>query len=77
MDTLFGLLSGVHRDHLLDIVPKMVSQWILLATDTEFTEVEANALGRPTHGVKFMKLVKDELLNKSNKCLLVSTEDKE
>jgi DNA sulfur modification protein DndD len=44
MDTPFGRLSGVHRDHLLDTIPKMASQWILLATDTEFTAIEADAL---------------------------------
>lgn len=44
MDTPFGRLSGAHRDRLLSTIPQMASQWILLATDTEFTEVESNVL---------------------------------
>lgn len=60
MDTPFGRLSGMHRDHLLDTIPKMASQWILLATDTEFTEVEANALRQTNAWGKIYELVKDE-----------------
>ncbi|MEA3546461.1 MAG: hypothetical protein U9R66_02270 [Thermodesulfobacteriota bacterium] len=59
MDTPFGRLSGVHRDHLLDTVPKMASQWILLATDTEFTEVEAKALRQTNAWGKIYELVKE------------------
>lgn len=59
MDTPFGRLSGVHRDHLLDTVPKMASQWILLATDTEFTEVEARALRQTNAWGKIYELVKE------------------
>ncbi|NVM20271.1 MAG: AAA family ATPase [Desulfobacterales bacterium] len=59
MDTPFGRLSGVHRDHLLDTIPKMASQWILLATDTEFTEVEANALRQTNAWGKIYELVKE------------------
>lgn len=60
MDTPFGRLSGVHRDHLLDSIPKMASQWILLATDTEFTEVEANALRQTNAWGKIYELVKEK-----------------
>jgi DNA sulfur modification protein DndD len=59
MDTPFGRLSGVHRDHLLDTIPKMASQWILLATDTEFTEVEAHALRQTNAWGKIYELVKE------------------
>jgi DNA sulfur modification protein DndD len=59
MDTPFGRLSGVHRDHLLDSIPKMTSQWILLATDTEFTEVEAHALRQTNAWGKIYELVKE------------------
>lgn len=59
MDTPFGRLSGVHRDHLLDNIPKMASQWILLATDTEFTEVEAHALRQTNAWGKIYELVKE------------------
>jgi len=59
MDTPFGRLSGVHRDHLLDSIPKMASQWILLATDTEFTEVEAHALRQTNAWGKIYELVKE------------------
>lgn len=59
MDTPFGRLSGIHRDHLLDTIPKMASQWILLATDTEFTEVEAHALRQTNAWGKIYELVKE------------------
>jgi DNA sulfur modification protein DndD len=60
MDTPFGRLSGVHRDHLLDTIPKMASQWILLATDTEFTTAEANVLRQTNSWGKIYELVKEE-----------------
>jgi len=41
MDTPFGRLSGVHRDNLIEYIPKLTRQWILLATDTEFSREEA------------------------------------
>ncbi len=44
MDTPFGRLSGEHRDKLINNIPKLASQWILLATDTEFSEEEAKNL---------------------------------
>jgi DNA sulfur modification protein DndD len=44
MDTPFGRLSGVHRDNLIEYIPKLTRQWILLATDTEFSREEADKL---------------------------------
>jgi DNA sulfur modification protein DndD len=44
MDTPFGRLDGEHRDKLIDCLPKLAKQWILLATDTEFTSAEVTAL---------------------------------
>jgi len=44
MDTPFGRLSSEHRNKLIRNVPDFSLQWILLATDTEFTDVEVDAL---------------------------------
>ncbi|MDD5210575.1 MAG: AAA family ATPase [Elusimicrobiales bacterium] len=44
MDTPFGRLSGAHRDKLLEKIPLWTKQWVLLATDTEFTKEEADKL---------------------------------
>lgn len=44
MDTPFGRLSGAPRDACLQRLPNLLTQWILLTTDTEFTIDEANAL---------------------------------
>jgi len=60
MDTPFGRLSGEHRDHLLATIPKIASQWILLATDTEFTKVEAEALRQTSAWGKIFVLAKRE-----------------
>ncbi len=60
MDTPFGRLSGKHRDHLIETIPKMASQWILLATDTEFTAVEANVLRQTNTWGKIYELQKEE-----------------
>lgn len=40
MDTPFGRISGNNRDNLIENIPKLTSQWILLLTDTEFTTSE-------------------------------------
>lgn len=37
MDTPFGRISGNNRDNLIEKIPKLTSQWILLLTDTEYT----------------------------------------
>ncbi len=44
MDTPFGRLSGEHRDRLIFKIPQLTKQWILLATDTEFSKEEARKL---------------------------------
>ncbi|MGO5064186.1 MULTISPECIES: AAA family ATPase [unclassified Clostridium] len=40
MDTPFGRVSGENRDKLINQIPFITSQWILLMTDTEFTRAE-------------------------------------
>ena len=40
MDTPFGRISGTNRDNLINILPELTKQWILLMTDTEFTRAE-------------------------------------
>ena len=40
MDTPFGRISGTNRDHLIDNIPSLTSQWILLLTDTELSRTE-------------------------------------
>ena len=44
MDTPFGRLSNDHRKNVIDKVPNWCSQWIFLATDTEFTTNEFSSL---------------------------------
>lgn len=44
MDTPFGRLSGAPRDACLKNLPNLLSQWILLTTDTEFQTEEASVL---------------------------------
>lgn len=43
MDTPFGRLSNSHRKALINNLPQLCSQWILLATDTEYRNTEHNA----------------------------------
>jgi DNA sulfur modification protein DndD len=40
MDTPFGRISGNNRDHLIDNIPNLTSQWVLLLTDTELSKTE-------------------------------------
>lgn len=40
MDTPFGRISGKNRDNLIENIPNLTSQWILLLTDTEFSVSE-------------------------------------
>lgn len=56
MDTPFGRLSHEHRRNLLQNVPKWCTQWILLATDTEFGRLEANILRSTENWSKFYVL---------------------
>ncbi|MEI8149746.1 MAG: hypothetical protein WCG53_04275, partial [Actinomycetes bacterium] len=61
MDTPFGRLSYEHRQNLINQVPLFASQWILLATDTEFRRQEAQLLKRSETWGKFfiLRLTKD------------------
>lgn len=52
MDTPFGRLSGTNRDNLIEHIPDMTNQWVLLLTDTELTNVERE------HFEKFNKVGK-------------------
>src|SRR5699024_1046108 len=40
MDSPFNRLSGMNRDNLIEKIPNLTSQWILLVTDTELTPSE-------------------------------------
>ncbi len=53
MDTPFGRLSHGHRQNLLENVPQWCTQWILLATDTEFGRFEAKILRNTEQWSKF------------------------
>ena len=56
MDTPFGRLSYEHRQNLIRRVPEFSSQWILLATDTEFRKQEASLLRSGNKWGKFLML---------------------
>lgn len=56
MDTPFGRLSYEHRQNLIRRVPDFSSQWILLATDTEFRKQEARLLRTGERWGKFFML---------------------
>jgi DNA sulfur modification protein DndD len=44
MDTPFGRLSLEHRSRLIREIPEICAQWVLLATDTELSQAEAELL---------------------------------
>ena len=56
MDTPFGRLSFEHRQNIINRVPTFASQWILLATDTEFRRQEAQLLKSSGRWAKFFVL---------------------
>ena len=60
MDTPFGRLSGENRDHLLQTIPQLATQWIVLATDTEMTSVEADVLRKTGTWGTIYELVKEK-----------------
>lgn len=60
MDTPFGRLSGIPRDACLKQLPSLLSQWILLTTDTEFTTEEANALSSSNSWNKIYEIEKKD-----------------
>jgi DNA sulfur modification protein DndD len=63
MDTPFGRLSYEHRKNLIQRVPSLASQWILLATDTEFRRQEATLLKASNRWGKFYFLRPDQAGN--------------
>lgn len=63
MDTPFGRLSFEHRRKLIEVLPLNCSQWVLLATDTEFRRQEAMALSKTGRFEVFYKLAADEFGN--------------
>jgi DNA sulfur modification protein DndD len=56
MDAPFGPLSHEHRRNLLEKVPAWCTQWVLLATDTEFGRFEARILRSTKQWTKFYAL---------------------
>lgn len=56
MDTPFGRVSGNNRDNLIENIPNLTSQWILLLTDTEFTVHEEMKLKQGNKLGKWYKL---------------------
>ncbi len=56
MDAPFGRLSSEHRQNLISALPEVCSQWILLATDTEFRRTEARWLRDGGHWGRFVHL---------------------
>lgn len=58
MDTPFGRVSGNNRDNLIENIPLLTSQWILLLTDTEFTISEEMKMKQVDKLGKWYKLDK-------------------
>ena len=56
MDTPFGRLSVEHRKNLIENIPNYCAQWILLATDTEFSRQESALLRKGGRWGKFYNL---------------------
>ena len=48
MDSPFNRLSGMNRDNLIEKIPNLTAQWILLVTDTELTPSEEKVF-KSTH----------------------------
>ncbi|WP_239775349.1 AAA family ATPase [Mammaliicoccus sp. N-M50] len=46
MDSPFNRLSGMNRDNLIEKIPDLTGQWILLVTDTELTPSEERVFKR-------------------------------
>ncbi|GBD61697.1 AAA family ATPase [Tetragenococcus halophilus] len=60
MDTPFGRISGENRDNLIEQIPKLTNQWILLLTDTELTKVEQDAFEQHQKVGKTYELVSQD-----------------
>lgn len=58
MDTPFGRISGTNRDNLINCIPDLTKQWILLMTDTEFTRAEEKEFKSTNKVSNFYKLNK-------------------
>lgn len=63
MDTPFGRVSGNNRDNLIENIPKLTSQWVLLLTDTEFSVSEEIKM---KEGNKLGKWYKLDQINKGH-----------
>lgn len=61
MDTPFGRISGNNRDHLINNLPDLTSQWILLLTDTELTHEEERVFKETGKLGKWYKLEQERL----------------
>jgi len=72
MDTPFGRLSLEHRLNLINQIPDLCSQWILLATDTELRREEAEELKQTGRLGAFYRLT--TLAENETKIELVETE---
>jgi len=57
MDTPFGRLSLEHRRNLINHIPQLCAQWILLATDTELRREEAQKIRETNSLGCFYRLV--------------------
>lgn len=61
MDAPFGRISGNNRDHLINNLPDLTSQWILLLTDTELTHEEERVFKETGKLGKWYKLEQERL----------------
>lgn len=61
MDSPFNRLSGNNRDHLINSLPELTSQWILLLTDTEYTYAEEKVFKESARLGKAYKINQIEL----------------
>lgn len=60
MDTPFGRLSGQHQTNLIEYLPQICSQWVLLVTDKEFGLAEQQQFIETGTIGKFYELVSEE-----------------
>ena len=72
MDTPFGRLSLEHRRNLINCIPNLCAQWVLLATDTELRREEADDLKQTGRLGQFYRLT--TLPDNETKIELVETE---
>lgn len=60
MDTPFGRLSAQHQQNLINYLPEICSQWVLLVTDKEFGEMEYEQFNKSQAIGRFYKLISEE-----------------